>query len=170
MALASYVTDLVGELCPYESPQEDLFHFLDGALDVLGKNGALLPLLYWLELRLLDLLGLAPQLDRCSSCKTPAIGRGKKMLIAPGHGGLVCTDCAPPAYAHGEFLPPDVIATLREWQRARGAKVAAVTCCTSLQQIKISDFLDKFLRFQLERPLTSRRIALAMQRLDLKGC
>lgn len=167
MALASYWVDLMDNVCPYAAVGTDIYRFCEGALDVLAKYGARQSLLHWLELNLLEKLGFAPQLQCCAICRADSLREGRGMFVDLEQGGLVCERCAEPRA--GMWVGRDVIATLRGWQKARQELAATATQCSPAQLQKIGEFLWYFLDCHLDVPLTSRRIALAMQGMTQEG-
>jgi DNA repair protein RecO (recombination protein O) len=92
-----------------------LFDLLAGGLTLLERcpPRALATVLAGLELRYLEVLGLLPELDRCSQCGAPA-GR---LFVAIGHPGLLCR-----AHARGAeaAAAPAALRWLRALQRTPG--------------------------------------------------
>lgn len=84
----SYLLDLVGGILPFGEPAPELFELLSRALDELEAGGAAAPLCRWVELRLADLLGYAPELEGCALCGAPEPG-----WFSASSGGAVCRAC-----------------------------------------------------------------------------
>jgi DNA repair protein RecO (recombination protein O) len=92
-AHASYGTELLRELSPVEVPDEPALDLLLALYAELEAHGPHAQVLRAFELALLDVLGLAPVLDRCVGCgSTQLDGRG--MVLDPGRGGVCCASCA----------------------------------------------------------------------------
>lgn len=94
MAVASLTAELVDALVEERAPSEALFeallacwHNLAGASPA-GMEGVL----WWFELRLLDLLGYAPVLDRCVACRVEPKPQ-EAMAFSPQEGGCLCSRC-----------------------------------------------------------------------------
>lgn len=102
LLLASYLVDLVGGASPPGEPCPELYGLLVQALDNL--QAAPTPLLCrWVELRLADLLGYAPQLEACALC-----GASDPGWFSAESGGdrlLELSRCQDPG-GHGPFPPP----------------------------------------------------------------
>ncbi len=159
-AIASYLSDLFFRISPDQAHHEGLFDFLDRALDHLHTHGARPAFLYWCELKLLDILGLAPRLRQCTSCHRPLNGNTGAAVLAYQQGGVRCASCAETNPQQTVPIAPDVLATLSAWQRSQSAQAALSTHCTPRQQQEIEHLLGLFLRYHLELPLASRPIAL----------
>jgi DNA repair protein RecO (recombination protein O) len=163
-AAASYCTDVISRIALPDTPQADLFHLLDLTLDTLAESGTCAEFTSWFELKLLDVLGLAPRLTHCLACgKTlePGVDRAG---FAPSRGGLVCASCRGPASDDVRTIAPDVLAALLGWQRSRHPQSAFRTQTSARQMDDIENLLGSFLRHHLDLPLPSRNVALDMQR------
>lgn len=158
--VASYLCGLVGRITPPEAAQAELFHLLNEALDELAGEGASAPLLFWFELRLLEVLGLAPRLQRCLDCGREAQPGRQPGGFAPIRGGWLCPACYPRDAADHLPLLPDVLALLTSWQRAPSSRSARTTRLTARQQAEVERILASFMVHHLEQPLTGREIAL----------
>lgn len=92
-AHASYGTELLRELSPPEVPDQaalDLELAFYAELDAGGPHAQVLRAF---ELALLDILGLAPVLERCVGCGTAELDQ-RGMVLDPGRGGVCCAQCA----------------------------------------------------------------------------
>jgi DNA repair protein RecO (recombination protein O) len=92
-AHASYATELVRELTAAEQPDEHLLALIVELYRRLHGQGPSLPMLRAFELVLLELLGLAPVLDRCVGCGSADVD-GRGMVLDPSRGGVCCERCA----------------------------------------------------------------------------
>jgi len=92
MAHGSYGTELVRELSAEEHADSEIFDLLkqlyQGLLEVGPKAGRLRVF----ELTRLRLLGLTPQLTRCSRCQE-ALGE-EELHWVPARGGALCKSCS----------------------------------------------------------------------------
>ncbi len=99
-ALASFLVELLDRLAPESLGAEEavqLFALASGSLRLVEQVRPTASLRVLLELRVLDALGLRPELGRCVRC-----GRAPGEAISPEHvvrfhvpdGGLVCSACA----------------------------------------------------------------------------
>ncbi len=158
--VASYLAGLVSRLTPPEAAHAELYHLLADCLDELAEEGASAPLLFWFELRLMQVLGLAPRLQHCLGC-----GREPQTGTAPGgfaygRGGWLCPACCRHESRDEVTLTPDVHALLLSWQRARSSRSARTTRLSARQSADLERVLHLFMVHHLEQPLTGRDIAL----------
>ena len=133
-AHASYGTELVRELTAAEEPDERILALLVELYATLAERGVSVAALRGFELRLLDLIGLAPVLDRCVGCGRDDLGGGEgDVLFDPVRGGVVCDSCragadlgAAPSMASPALAPRGGGASVRRLSGpARAALVAA---------------------------------------------
>jgi DNA repair protein RecO (recombination protein O) len=125
-ALACYLVELVDRLAPEGTGGSDgrrLFEAAAGALRAIAARPPEARLRLLLELRLLDALGLSPELGRCVRCgralEAPAKRAGSRAAKPAGtvelagfhvaEGGPLCAPCAAP----GDALVPVHLGTLR---------------------------------------------------------
>ncbi len=97
---ASYVLELTEKILPDEMPQPRIFNLLVDFLEALEKrekkHGTLV-MAYLIKI--IDILGLLPQLESCVSCeKEPSKAEGKlvaqEFFFSIKEGGMVCPACA----------------------------------------------------------------------------
>lgn len=114
-ALAGYLLELLDRLAPENSNRPDarrLFAFAHSALCTLESAVPDRCLRVLVELRVLDALGLRPELRHCVRCGSPPLARAG-FLVADG--GIVCDRHA--AESHSAVLPVH-LGTLRTLQQA----------------------------------------------------
>jgi len=173
--------------CTAGAPHHAVFGQIGDFLDHLCRQAphpALLP--QW-ELRLLKTLGVAPQLDACSRCGTrreimAPNGKHRLWSFSATRGGLVCDVCADdsrpadadpeprPAVTQGKPrfspAPPDSLAIMAQWLRARSARSAERTRCTPRQQQTVVRMVGDFFAFHLDMPPAPRHTVLALLSRD----
>lgn len=97
---ASYVLELTEKLLPEEMPQPRIFNLLVDFLEALEKrekkHGTLV-MAYLIKI--IDILGLLPQLENCVVCeKEPSKKEGKliadEFFFSIKEGGMICPGCA----------------------------------------------------------------------------
>ena len=156
-ACASYLTDLVARASHPEAPHPEAHRLLDEVLDDLAANGSSATLVFWFELRLLEALGLAPQLTRCIKCHRELSPQDRGVKFQSSHGGLICGACGA-AVRDASPMGPDVLAALGGWQRSQHPHGARRTQCSGRQRAEIENLLGAFLTYHLEMALPGRRI------------
>ena len=117
-AAAGVCSELVDRLVPDGAPSEEIFDLLLEALSTLAETAPLpageelravaLPVAF--QIRLMDSLGIAPELTGCVSCGNADLG-GSSSLSAR-RGGLLCARCR--AAEGGRRLGRETVAFLRE--------------------------------------------------------
>jgi len=94
---ASYILELTEKVLPEELPQPKIFSLLLDFLEELSKrekkHGTLV-MAYLIKL--LDILGTMPVLDRCACCtETDICGQNKEsVFFSIEDGGIICAKCA----------------------------------------------------------------------------
>lgn len=106
-AHASYGIELVRELTAAEQAEEQVLDLLVELFAALEEKGASVSVLRAFELRLLELIGLAPVLDRCVRCGREADAELEEegLFLDPVRGGVVCRPCSASARTRGAVLP-----------------------------------------------------------------
>lgn len=158
-AAATYLADLLTRICPIEAPQPGLYPFLERALDLLSAHPRTDSLLLWLEIKLLDELGLTPRLQHCAGCGRELEPGRTETRLAPARGGLLCGACAQASTPDARPVRPDLLATLQFWQRAREPGAALHTRLGTHQRQEMESFLGLFISHHLELDLTGRTLA-----------
>jgi DNA repair protein RecO (recombination protein O) len=158
-ACASYLCDLTARLCPPDSPHPELFDLLGATLNSLPTARFQVVLLFWFELRLLALMGLAPRLTTCPLCSEPVLSQSSPAHFSAVEGGLICADCAAGHTESRHTLTPDVLAVLQDWEAAPTPQQALRTVCSARQQNILRSALGEFLHYHLELMPPSRAIA-----------
>lgn len=98
VAHGGYACELVRELSPVRQPEPEMFDLLVGLCELLSGGPARAETLRVFELRLLDLVGLRPQVSRCATgddCTLDTDGQ----VFDVRRGGVVCAAC------HGSGRP-----------------------------------------------------------------
>lgn len=159
---ASYLCDVVNHVTPSGATQSALFDFLNMFLDFIVAYGISPAVLHWSELKLLDLLGVGPQLMACQSCGTREFHQDEPVYMAIADGGVLCLPCrtktVPTAYA----ISQDVLAMLRTWKEVSSPTIARRTSCTAAQTRSLGTVLGDFIRYHLEPLSRTRDIALEL--------
>ncbi|RUM88311.1 MAG: DNA repair protein RecO [Thermodesulfatator sp.] len=154
-ALAGYFLELCERSCPPAEGRE-VFPLLLHSLRLLEGQGASLLLASFFELRLLGLLGWAPELDRCLGCGGP-LRRGGALF--PEKGGILCPSCS----GEGGFeLSARSLALLRYLVRLSPTKLSRVRPqAESLNQI--SRALRTFLKVVLDQDIKALKVLEALE-------
>ena len=103
VAHGGYACEVVRELIPPRQPEPEIFELLVTFFAALEAAPARAETLRIFELRLLDALGLRPQLEACVACGSDELGAIGDVLDVR-RGGVVCAHC----HGHGRPLVDDV--------------------------------------------------------------
>lgn len=103
VAHGGYACEVVRELIAPRQPEPEIFELLVTFFAALESAPARAETLRIFELRLLDALGLRPQLEACVACGTEELG-GAGDVLDVRRGGVVCAHC----HGHGRPLVDDV--------------------------------------------------------------
>jgi len=120
-AAANVVAELVDAFCEPDLAQPEIYALLQSVVRALAAAPQPRALLARFELRLLDLLGILPEMDACVRCGN-ALQDGADAWLDPSAGGLVCGGC----HSGGDAgrLHAGELANLRALAAPRGARAA----------------------------------------------
>ena len=158
---ASYICDLLSRVSRDVTAESRLYGLATRSLDFLCRTESESALLPWFEMALLDVLGIAPQLDVCPGCASPVPPELHSLAFSVARGGVLCAHCARNTPADAQRIAPDVLSILRRWQRSGAGAVAGRVRCTARQLVELRRVLGLFLNYHLETGILpgSRRIA-----------
>lgn len=122
-AVFSLVAEIVDAFCEPDLEMPEMYDLLAGVIAAIAASNAPLSLVPRFSLRLLELLGLAPPLDRCVSCGK-AFSESAIWLDAQA-GGFVDAACTP-RWRDLPELEQNDLENLRRLASAKGSKRAAV--------------------------------------------
>lgn len=162
---ASYVCDMVHRTS-FDGPHgSDMFSLTTDTLNFANSHPATMQVVLWFELRLLDLLGVAPQLTGCPLCGGQVKASSHPPTLSPAGGGIICGTCAR-TQPLTRRVSPDIVAILRAWQRAATPRAAFQTRCTTEQLLQLAELVGLFADYHLDISLSSRYITMQMLFLD----
>ncbi|MFQ5709070.1 MAG: DNA repair protein RecO, partial [bacterium] len=145
-ALAMAACELVNRLEIGVAPSPILFKLLLEVLEALNR-----PLqkphncLRAFQVRLLDVLGIRPNLDACKRCERPGQDR---VALDIAHGGFICERCQG-RHTPGLQLNSEAFAALRVFQQEALADVNGYLPSSAAQQ-QVDELLLTYLRFHIE--------------------
>jgi len=158
---ASYLCDLLGRLTPPGAACRKLFDWAERTLDFLASQGTSETVLNWSELKLLKLLGVAPQLSNCINCGTKAFSKEHPAYFSISRGGLLCMTCHNGQDSLIIPLDHDILGMLRGWETTDTPTMAKRTICTPKQSASANHLLSAFIHHHLQSSL-ARDIALKL--------
>ncbi|NNJ71116.1 MAG: DNA repair protein RecO [Kiritimatiellales bacterium] len=156
MQTASYITSLFNRTTPEEAHQPELFVLCEELLDLAEEYGQHPQYLLWAEFRFCEYHGHAPSLGHCVLCASD-----KELRFCAGQGGVVCMQCARARKLPILECPPDVLAILRAWQKARQPGPVVNTRLTARQLTALNAIAGTFMMYHFHLHPEYRNAALA---------
>lgn len=151
-ATAWYLSELVERSTEERAPAPRLYDLLVRGFELLDRGLAPARVARWFEFRLLDELGLAPEVDRCVECDR-RLEPGERYRWVPTLGGLLCSQHpGPPAEVAG--LTEDALRLLKAYRRRDADEVASLAVPAAVEA-EAESALRLFVRQVLEREARS---------------
>jgi len=164
---AAYICDLaLHATLPGRDHTEELYELLGATLDRLcaGRSSPEV-LVHWFELRLLQLLGYAPHVERCLVCRKGL--SAERAVFDAAKGGALCLDCLPhPVPEHVVPLGPDTQSLLRQWSGGHALSLLRNTVVSGKQLLALQRLTGTMLTYCLEMRLECRNVAMATLRCE----
>jgi DNA repair protein RecO (recombination protein O) len=159
-AVASYLCALISRATPPRATRNKIYEWLTSALDDVAANGGSVNMLCYQELRLLQLLGLAPRVDRCLLCSI-SLPESNEVTFSAREGGWWCDDCFSGARpANGVRVSAAAVRLIEVWQRASDPAVVRAHPASFLARDAAQRLLGLFTAYHLEMPASPRTAAL----------
>jgi DNA repair protein RecO (recombination protein O) len=149
VAHGGYACELVRELLPPRQPEPELFDLLVSFLALLDEQPARAETLRVLELRVLEAVGLRPEVERCVGCGSETLDEAGQVFDAR-RGGVVCASC----HGAGHPLDGDTRQALKQAQ-ALGLAEAGALALPPVVNAACRDALGQMISGHLGRPLKS---------------
>lgn len=153
LAYASYISELTDLAVPEHRPSPDFFALLLTVFSLLQMDDDHARTARYFELRLLQELGLLPDLTGCSCCGRSLMGGS--FHLSPRAGGLLCAACGA-----GEAAPlicAGAVQTMRRLLEAPLVRLPAVRISRTMME-EIEQALAYYLDYHLEYSAKARRI------------
>lgn len=151
MSCGLYISELVDAFTEERLESRQLFQLLADTLQRLAEAKDSDTVLRFFELRLLDLTGYRPQLQKCANCNTllqPVIN-----YFSASQGGVLCPNCAF-AEPFARQLSLNALKVLRLWQTCDYAAAIRVHISPELG-LELEQTMREYLRYILERQIKS---------------
>jgi DNA repair protein RecO (recombination protein O) len=153
VAHGGYACELVRELSPPRQPEPEVFALLIALLERLDAEPPRAERLRLFEMRLLDLVGLRPELSRCLVCGSDALD-GNGQAFEGRRGGVVCGACRLEGAGHGVALSGEARRALLQMQEAPLESAMEPTLPPAVNAA-CRDALSALITDHLGRPLKS---------------
>jgi DNA repair protein RecO (recombination protein O) len=159
-AAASFFTDIVLRVCPPRASHSDIYELLDQALDEINQHGVNFAIFFWFELRLLQVLGHAPQLAQCIDCQEEQALQVKPIVLAYERGAILCPRCVESDYSHTGILTPAARAIMLNLEKCQAPEDVRNTRTDPGQAKEIAAHMSRFMEYHMETSLRSQHIAI----------
>jgi recombinational DNA repair protein (RecF pathway) len=104
-------------------------------------------------------LGISPQLNSCTACRTN-ISTHEHTHFSAANGGIICNSChASSRPQDSRYLSGDTLAILRRWQASHDFKLMQNCNCNPKQKQEIEHILGSFLPYHLDLSPACRAVA-----------
>jgi DNA repair protein RecO (recombination protein O) len=161
MMYASYVCDLISRVSQENHSQPELYELVESSLNHLSAGNTKPQFLMWFELKLMKLLGMAPQLTKCQSCKADlSLAKSRHVSFSPARGSIICSTCSSKYSTSITPITPDILAMLRNWQISDNIIAAGNIHITEKQLIALRRILGTFLDYHLDFVPLSRSVVM----------
>lgn len=134
ISYASYLLDLSYQVLK-QNDSEEIFELLRDVLEKLEEEISPLPLTNIMELKLLDYLGVMPNIDSCCHC-----GSKKGIVtLSSDEGGYICKDC----YDNEPLVSEKTIKMIRMYYYVDVSSIKKLEAEEEVTK-EINDFLDDY--------------------------
>lgn len=150
MAYAAVATELTAVFTEDHQPQPEVHKLLQETLQLLKERNPRIVVLSF-ALKLLDLVGLAPQVEACVVCGSP-IAAEENAWFSPLQGGIVCNGCH---NSSGEEPFSSGTRKLLAHLKNLNFQNPAPFTVKGGELMELETLLYKFILFQTDKPLNS---------------
>lgn len=151
-ATAWYLAELADRSLEERHAAEPVYLLLRHAYELLEAGMAPGRVARWYEMRLVDELGMRPEVDRCVECDR-VLELGESFRWVPPLGGVLCERCpGPPASVAG--LSADAVKLLKAYQRLDVEALAALRLPPGVER-EVEEAMRAFVGRALEREARS---------------
>lgn len=163
LAHGLYLADLVDHSVEDHEPNPALFDLLLAGLYLVQRAPSPEMAARWFDLRLLDDLGYAPDLDLCALCRENVVvvsedDRETRYALSASQGGIVCNLHMRRGFDDHSPLVPATLNFLRNLEQISvpdGHSIVQLAVPAAIVLDQASLALRRYLRFRLERELKS---------------
>ncbi|MBR5430125.1 MAG: DNA repair protein RecO [Firmicutes bacterium] len=156
-AYLSYCSELLLAGWPEDRPDPALYALARAAFLLLRQDEDAARTARFFEVRLLELLGLLPDLSACAGCGHKPGQDSRRFLLAPRPGRLLCADCARRNGETGPLFSPGALLALSHLAGDPLPRVAHLRLYQA-QQEELEPALAAFLDYHLEYAGRARAI------------
>lgn len=159
LGYASYACELVDKFTTDEDENRSVYRLLRDTLERLETEADAEVVVRYYEVRLLDLVGFRPQLQRCLQCGREI--QAEDQYFATQQGGVLCPNCGASA-AGASPISLSALKYLRHFQRSEYADATRAQLSASVR-LELETLMDHYMTYVLERALNSPRFLRRMR-------
>ena len=160
LSRALYAAELADRVLPERVESETTYRLLLETLRRLQGDTDLDLVLRYYEMRLLELSGFRPELERCLGCDQPL--QPQPNFFSPAGGGTYCPPCGAGA-AGSRRLSVNGLKVLRLLQRASYKEVGRLNMAPALAQ-EVERHLRSYIVYMLEREVNAAAFVERLRR------
>ncbi len=151
LAYACYFVELIDELVETEEAHPEIFTLLHESILFLNSGASVKRAARIFEVKLLELLGLVPEIQACAICQTLM---PEPAFFNPSSGGILCRNCA--GKSQGIKIPVSK-GTLNFLAHVRRSEIRSLYSVKVAQEVgeELEKILRRFVDFHLHYPLKS---------------
>lgn len=151
MSCGLYISELIDSFTGEHIENRGIFLLFLDTLQQLSEAKNSDTVLRYFELRLLDLSGYRPQLQKCANCNSPL--KPVTNYFSPAQGGVLCLDCG---YQEplARQLSLNSLKVLRLWQNCDYATASRVNVNPDLS-LELEQTLRDYIKYLLEKQVKS---------------
>jgi len=141
---ASCVIDALRKLVPFEEPNKTISSLLYESLQRIVSGDPADKILFYYQIRLLQISGVGPRLEGCLKCNREI--KGAKVIISILDGGPVCPFCSVKTGGRHIVVTGGTIAVIRRWQCISLYHVNRFILTDGVKE-EIKEMLDKYISY-----------------------
>ncbi len=153
LSMAVYACELIDSLAQEGAPSRDMFELAVESLDSLGHARDPWLTLRWFEVRILDVSGFKPELERCVECSKGLEPRD--YLIDLALGGVLCPACRTRGMGCMVGVSERAMRVLRHLQRTLSTEALTPLRIGAGLRSEIEMIQTRYVRSVIERELKS---------------
>jgi DNA repair protein RecO (recombination protein O) len=148
---AAYVVELLDRFSYEEGENRELYQLITQTLQRITLETDPFPAVRYYEIRLLDLLGFRPQLQRCLGCGE--LIQPEDQFFSAEHGGVFCPRCRDNDLS-ARPVSMAALKALRHYQRSSYNEAMRLVLPPALRS-ELENLLQYYLTYHLERSLNT---------------
>lgn len=164
LTYANYIIELINVVTNDRDANEGLYNILLESLRMLGTDASAKRTARVFELKLLEDLGLSPQLTECAACASAV---GEKVFFSAARGGVLCGKCSQSA-KDCLSVSQGTLKFMEKIRTSEFAKIAQVKVSREVGR-ETEEVLRQFLNYHIGKPLKSLAFLGQIKKAGIAG-